>query len=286
LTVVRGVNGTTAAAHANGASLHAALDQRGAGFLRKRDSADADTVATVDIGAFEAQASIEDLGDKLMAEDTSLSFGFNVGDAAAITNVTAFTDNPTLIPNNPANISVTGSGSTRTLNIVPGADRSGVATVTVVVTTASEIVPETFLLTVTPLADTPSVTNATTSEDTQTVSGLVITRNLADGAEVSHFKITGITNGTLFQPDGATPINNGDFILASDGSAGLRFTPAANFFGTGSFNIQASVGSADAGLGGGVITASIAVSAVRRPRSIPKRHRAWSSPRTQSTARR
>ena len=76
------------------------------------------------------------------------------------------------------------------------------------------------------MADTPSVTNATTNEDTQTTSGLVISRNAADGAEVTHFKITDITNGTLFQNDGTTPITNGDFITFAQGNAGLKFTPA------------------------------------------------------------
>ena len=61
-------------------------------------------------------------------------------------------------------------------------------------------------------ADTPSVTNAATDEDTQTTSGLVISRNASDGAEVTHFKITNIQGGTLFQNNGTTPINNGDFI--------------------------------------------------------------------------
>ena len=37
-------------------------------------------------------------------------------------------------------------------------------------------------VTVTGVADTPSVTNATTNEDTQTTSGLVISPNAADGA--------------------------------------------------------------------------------------------------------
>ena len=77
-------------------------------------------------------------------------------------------------------------------------------------------------------------TNATTNEDTQTTSGLVISRNVADGAEVTHFKITGITNGTLFQTNGTTPIVNNDFITFAQGNAGLKFTPTANFFGSGS----------------------------------------------------
>ena len=87
-------------------------DQRGPGFIRKADSADADTTQTVDIGAFEAQASVEDVSDKSIDEDSSLSFSFNVGDAAQITSVTASSSNTTLLPNLPANLNVTGSGST------------------------------------------------------------------------------------------------------------------------------------------------------------------------------
>lgn len=115
---------------------------------------------------------------------------------------------------------------------------------------------------VTPVADTPGVTNASTREDQQTTSGLVITRNIADGPEVTHFKITAITNGTLFQNDGVTPIASGAFISVAQGNAGLRFTPAPNSIATGSFDVQASLAAADAGLGGGVVTAVITVTAV------------------------
>ena len=97
----------------------------------------------------------------------------------------------------------------------------------------------TVSITVTPVADTPSVTTASTSEDTQTASGLVISRNAADGAEVTHFKITAITNGTLFQNNGTTAINSGDFITFAQGNAGLKFTPSADFNGAASFQVQA-----------------------------------------------
>ena len=73
------------------------------------------------------------------------------------------------------------------------------------------------------------MTNATTNEDTQTTSGLVISRNAADGAEVTHFKITGITSGTLYKNDGTTQITNGTFITFAEGNAGLKFTPTANY---------------------------------------------------------
>ncbi len=110
-----------------------------------------------------------------------------------------------------------------------------------------------------PVADTPSITNASTNEDTQTTSGLVISRNIVDGAEVTHFKITGITNGTLFLNDGVTPVTNGTFVTFAQGNAGLRFTPAYNFSGNGSSTIQASVSNVDAGLGGSTATATITV---------------------------
>ena len=95
-------------------------------------------------------------------------------------------------------------------------------------------------MTVNPVADTPSVSGAATAEDTQTSSGLVISRNAADGAEVTHFKITGISNGMLYQNDGTTVVADNSFITFAEGNAGLKFTPAANFSGSGGFTVQAS----------------------------------------------
>jgi len=282
LTVTRGANSTTAAPHSSGANVLPAFDQRG--FLRRRDAADADTVATADIGAFEAQAAVEDITDKSIAEDGSLSFGFNVGDANAITNVTASSGNPTLVPNAPANISLTGSGSTRTLNITPAANQSGASTITVTVTSGSESMSDTFVLTVTPVADTPSVTNATTNEDTQTTSGLVINRNAVDGAEVTHFKITGITNGTLFKNNGTTQINNGDFITFAEGNAGLKFTPAANLFSPTTTPFSFNVHGATDGSGSGLSPAATATITVNPVADVPSVTPATTIVNTQTTS--
>ena len=135
-------------------------------------------------------------------------------------------------------------------------------------TTAFSTATDTASLVINPVADTPSVTNATTNEDTQTTSGLVISRNVADGAEVTHFKITGITNGTLYQNDGTTQITNGTFITFAEGNAGLKFTPTANFNGSGSFTVQASTSNGDAGLGGSTVNATITVNPVADTPSV------------------
>ena len=107
--------------------------------------------------------------------------------------------------------------------------------------------------------DTPSVTNASTDINTQTTSGLVISRDAANRPEVTHFKITNITGGSLFENNGTTPIIDGDFITFVKGNAGLRFTPTTDSTETGHFTIQASIGNADTGLSGSAVTADIAV---------------------------
>ena len=87
------------------------------------------------------------------------------------------------------------------------------------------------IVTGTPVGDTPQVSSTTTPASTQ--SGLiVIDRNADDGAEVTHFRIADITNGTLYLADGITPIHDGDYITVAQGQAGVRFTPAADTLGT------------------------------------------------------
>ena len=108
-------------------------------------------------------------------------------------------------------------------------------------------------------ADTPSITNSSTQANTQSTSGLVIGRNAADGAEVTHFRISSITDGTLFLNDGITQINDGDFITFVQANAGLRFTPAINSLATGHFTVDASTSNSIAGIGGSSVVADITV---------------------------
>ena len=117
-------------------------------------------------------------------------------------------------------------------------------------------------VTVTPLPDTPSVTNSTTAEDTQTTTGLVVTRHATDGAEVTNFRITAITGGRLFLNDGTTEITDGSFITAAQGNAGLKFTPSPNRTAPGSFDVEASSSAGLAGISGGKATATITITAV------------------------
>ncbi len=109
------------------------------------------------------------------------------------------------------------------------------------------------------------MTNSATTENVQTTSGLVVSRNAMDGAEVSYIQITNITGGALYQNDGMTPIASGAFITFAQANAGLKFTPAPNLYSPVSsfaFDVQASLSNLVSGLGGGLAHATITVSPV------------------------
>ena len=105
----------------------------------------------------------------------------------------------------------------------------------------------------------PTVTNATTSENVQSSSGLVITPGSVDTSLITDFQITGITGGSLFVSDGVTPVTNGMFITAAQGAAGLKFTPTAGSLATGSFTMQDAIAANAAGLLGTSATATVTV---------------------------
>ncbi len=138
---------------------------------------------------------------------------------------------------------------------------SGTASFGIVLADGQNQVSDGISIVINRVAHTPTVTDAATLEDQQTATGPVIGVNPLDASAGIYFKITAITGGTLFQDDGVTPINNGDFITSAQGSAGLKFTPATGFYGDASFNVQTSLSPSNGGLGGNVVTSTIRVDA-------------------------
>jgi hypothetical protein len=116
----------------------------------------------------------------------------------------------------------------------------------------------TKIMTAIPVGDTPQVASITTLEDV--TSGLIVVdRNPADGAEVTHFRISGITGGTLTLADGTTPVNEGAFIPVADGQAGLQFTPSPNSTTAGSFDVESSEDGSTVAAQSGMATSTITV---------------------------
>ncbi|PYR55311.1 MAG: hypothetical protein DMF85_19880, partial [Acidobacteria bacterium] len=193
-------------------------DQRGTAFARIRDGGDGDTTQTVDMGAVEADPTVEDITDKLTDEDVPVAFSFNVGDAAtAFDSIAATSSNTTLVPNLPANLDVSGSGSTRTLTITPALNLSGTTTITVTATKTIGGTPlsatDTFVLTVVPVNDPPTLNAipdpAPIAEDSgqQTVNLSGIT---AGGGEVQTLAVTASSSNPGLIPDPAVTYSSAD----------------------------------------------------------------------------
>ncbi len=138
-------------------------DQRG--MNRMVDATGADQIATVDIGAFEAQVSVEDIGNYTMFSNSSLSIPFTIGEAPSIagtSSVVASSTNTALVPNASANLEVLpgDSASTRTLKITPVNGQVGTTNISVTIDGGSAgSMTDTFVLTVVP-APVPDLTVA------------------------------------------------------------------------------------------------------------------------------
>jgi hypothetical protein len=201
-----GDNCVTEVTHCGDARVSQLLtDQRGTQFNRLVDGPDADTTATVDIGAYETQVALANLADTSTLEDTQVLAVFDGGDTSTITSVTATSDNPSLVPNDAAHLSVAMTGSTGIVTINPATNANGTTNITVTINRTGGPESEPFTLTVTPVNDVPSFTKGAdqaVNEDAgaQTVVNwaTAISPGPADeSGQVLTFQVTGNTNAAL-----------------------------------------------------------------------------------------
>ncbi|MFZ2725938.1 MAG: choice-of-anchor U domain-containing protein, partial [Methylococcaceae bacterium] len=102
----------------------------------------------------------------------------------------------------------------------------------------------------------------TINEDTDS-GAIAITRNAADGSEITYYKVTSIDGGTLYSDSTyTTAISNSSFIASAGATTNVYFRPTANSDAAGHFTVQASTSNADAGLGGSTATSTISVTPV------------------------
>jgi|ERR1043165_536693 hypothetical protein len=148
--------------------------------------------------------ALADISDKTTNEETPITITFGVdANSPPITAVTAFSANQTLVPD--ANLVLSGTGNTRSLQITPATDQTGAVLITVNITLlVGGTLTDTFTLTVTPVNDAPTFTigpNQTVREDVgfQFVSGWAT--NMSDGPNETgetSFQVINNTNPGLF----------------------------------------------------------------------------------------
>jgi CSLREA domain-containing protein len=239
----------TQAAHCGDSNISQLLtDQRGSGFSRIVDGPDADSKATVDIGAYETQAVLANLPDTSTNEDTQLLVTFDGGDTSTISSVTATSGNATVVPNDTAHLSVAMTGSTGVVTINPATNQNGTANITVTINRTGGPDSKTFALTVTAVNDAPTFTGGpaqTVNEDSgaQTVNNWATNVSAGGGADESGqtltFQVTGNTNASLFSAGPA---------IAADGTLSYTPAPDANGSATITINLKDNGGTTNGGV--------------------------------------
>ncbi len=131
------------------------------------------------------------------------------------------------------------------------------------------------MLHVKPVIDgAPTVTTHSENFGPDNLSFVEIHHNPKDGPEVTHFQITGISNGTLYLNNGRIVVNNGNFLTAGEAGAGLHFKPTSSTT-AGGFTVRASLNDLatddsatgmKSGLGGDPFAVSI------QPNQLPMAH--------------
>lgn len=137
------------------------------------DGGSAQTNFTLTVNPVNDAPQVSAIGNVTINEDGSAGpIVFNISDletASGSLNVTASSDNTSLIA--PSGITLSGSGGSRTISILPEPNQNGSAVITVSVGDGTLTTSTSFGVTVTALDDTPTITAIGTqniNEDTQT----------------------------------------------------------------------------------------------------------------------
>ncbi|WP_298039578.1 tandem-95 repeat protein [uncultured Desulfuromonas sp.] len=195
------------------------------------------------VGPVNDLPTISDIANRSTPEDVATgAISFIVGDtesAAASLLVTASSSNTALVPN--GHISLGGSGTSRTLTLIPAANQFGSATITVTVDDGLDTQSDTFVLTVNAVNDVPAITdvgNQSTPEDTATSPiGFVVSDIEAASSSLT---VTASSSNTTLVP------NSNLAIGGSGGSRSVTVTPASDETGTATITLAVSDGSLSA----------------------------------------
>lgn len=182
--------------------------------------------------------SINNIGNVTMNEDTNAVVAFTIDDPETLPEnltVTASSGNQALVPN--GNLTLGGSGATRTLMIVPAANQSGTATITLNASDGVATGSNSFVLTVTAVNDAPvisAIADAAANEDTPTVAVAFTVGDLETVA--ASLTLSAVSSSPTLVP-------NGNVIF---GGAGANRTvlvrPATNQFGFATITVIVSDG--------------------------------------------
>ncbi len=206
------------------------------------DTGTADT-GTADTTSTDTPPTISSIADQTIDEDTSTrALSFSVADDqtdAVDLVVTAASSDTTLIPD--SYITLGGTGADRTIEVTPATDQNGTATITLTVDDGENTTQQQFDVTVTPVADAPTITtvSAQTIDEDASTGALPFTVADVDTPAASLMVTSASTNPILF------PSTN--VVLTGTGAdRTVEVTPAADQNGSAIITLTVSDGTSSA----------------------------------------
>ena len=187
--------------------------------------------------------TISDIADQTTPEDTELGHvDFVVGDAetaSAALVVTAASSNPALVP--AGNIQLETHADHRSLSITPAPDQSGTATITVSVSDGQLSASDSFVLTVTPVNDPPTIGDIPNQSIPVNTSTGAIAFTVGDlDTPVGSLTLSGSSSNPALVP-------NGNLVFGGSGaSRTVTVSPVAGQTGTSTITVSVSDGALSA----------------------------------------
>jgi hypothetical protein len=197
------------------------------------------TSITVDLTVFATNDApiISAVGNQSTDEDTplsGLSISFSdVDSALSCAALSASSDNQSLVPN--GNLSVAGDHPNCTLSVTPAANQNGTANITLTVTDGTLTAQNTFVLTVTPVNDTPYITSSgwpSKSLQQDTPTDILLSRGSDHDMATS--------GQSLIYSFYQHPVHGALSNFPSGASTGghIRYTPSPGYSGSDSFSYK------------------------------------------------
>ncbi|WP_186775113.1 choice-of-anchor M domain-containing protein [Allorhodopirellula solitaria] len=184
--------------------------------------------------------TISDVGDQeVEASNSTAALAFTVGDAetdAVALAVTATSSNAALVPN--GNITLGGSGASRTVTVTPAADQVGTTTITLTVEDGDGgMASEAFVLTVAAANTAPTVSHIASQFVVENTSSDPIAFTIGDSeTAAAALVVTATSSDPAIVP-------NGNIVLGGNGTERtLTITPAADQAGSTTITVTVTDG--------------------------------------------
>jgi hypothetical protein len=182
--------------------------------------------------------AISDITNRVVFKNQFVDAAFTVSDGetpAGSLVVSGNSLNPTLVPN--ANLVLSGSGSNRTVRVIPATNQTGISTITVTVGDGTNSVSDTFTLTVQeppppPPPNTPPVIGVSASTNTVEDAPVTVAFTVGDTqTPAGSLGVIGVSSNTGLVP-------NANITHSGSGSnRTMTITPAANQSGSTAISV-------------------------------------------------